>query len=147
MDFKTFNLYDNSDFVLSHFPIASGVVLPSGRVAMVWIGDDRTFNIYPDIEALKTIQGKQPNREIIFGGFSPNGYHLTTFKLVRQEDVTGVSGEGIVAYGCYFHAGAVLEWCGEVASIAYYPEGVAQIQKLHGHDGKTVIEEDITPSW
>jgi hypothetical protein len=126
--------------------MADGVILPNGQVALEWRGNNRTFNLYPSIEALQAIQDKI-GRKIFFGGFAPDGYHLTTFKLVRKEDVTGVSGTGIVAFGCNLGIGAVLQWNGEIASIAYYPEGVSQIEKLHGHGNKTIIEEDVTPSW
>lgn len=91
-----------------------------------------------------------PNRTVHFGGFSADGTFLTTFTLVRKEDVTGVSGNGIVAFGCDFgtDSGAVLQWAGEIPSIAYYPKGIKQINAIHGHGNKTKVEFDYpNPSW
>lgn len=127
--------------------LADGVILPSGQVALQWLGDEKSFVIYPSFEEFKSIQDKQKDRIIRFCGSAPDGYHLTTFKLVRREDVTGISGTGVIAYGCHFPYGAVLEWNTAVKSISYYPQGIAQIERLHGHDGKTVVEMDVTPSW
>lgn len=135
---------------MNHDPYAAtfadGVILPSGKVALVYAGEDETFSVFPDFDSLMLIQDKM-DRLVRIGGFAPDGHHLTSFKLVREDDVTGISGNGIVAYGCHFHRSAVMEWATEIPSIAYYPGGLNQIEKLHGHGGKTKIEMDYSPSW
>jgi hypothetical protein len=59
------------------------------------------------------------------------------FILVRDEDVSGVSGTGIVVQGCQFEDGkAVMRWVSETSSIAVY-ESIEDIIKIHGHNGAT----------
>lgn len=65
-----------------------------------------------------------------------------TFKLVRLKDVSGISGDGLVAEGIVFHDGqTVLSWFGRIHSIEIFPE-VSDVLKIHGHGGLTVIEWD-----
>ena len=67
------------------------------------------------------------------------------FALVRDTDVTGVSGTGVVAMGCIFPDGsAVTHWMTQVASTAVwdthsYDEAVAALERIHGHGGQTRI--------
>ena len=62
-----------------------------------------------------------------------------TFKLVRLHDVSGVSGEGIVAEGVVFHDGqVVLSWFGKFHSMEVHPT-IEQLQRIHGHDGLTQV--------
>lgn len=64
---------------------------------------------------------------------------MIRFLLVREEDETGVSGEGIVAEGIRFTNGqCVLSWLTEYTSVAVYPNA-EEIIKIHGHDGRTTI--------
>jgi hypothetical protein len=59
------------------------------------------------------------------------------FILVRDEDVSGVSGTGIVVQGCQFEDGkAVMRWVSETSSIAVY-ESIEDIIKIHVHNGAT----------
>jgi hypothetical protein len=61
------------------------------------------------------------------------------FLLHRHEDVTGLSGTGLVAWGCAFPDGvAVVHWLGEHASTVVW-ERVASVKAIHGHVGKTEI--------
>jgi len=65
-----------------------------------------------------------------------NGF-VRLFDLVRAEDVSGVSGTGVVAEGACFGGGlCVLRWLTATASTAVYdfPEHVIAI---HGHEGAT----------
>jgi hypothetical protein len=63
------------------------------------------------------------------------------FELHRHEDVTGVSGTGVVAEGCEFSDGVVsLRWLTEwPSSVCYYERGVESVEKIHGHGGQTEI--------
>ncbi len=61
------------------------------------------------------------------------------FDLVRLEDVTGVSGTGVVAWGCVFPDGrAVLRWATQRASSALY-DSLEDVEEIHGHGGRTVV--------
>lgn len=61
------------------------------------------------------------------------------FHLFREEDESGISGTGIVAYGVIFPSGKVaLEWCTFHSSIGIY-SSLADVDKIHGHGGKTHV--------
>lgn len=65
---------------------------------------------------------------------------LRTFKLVRNEDESGVSGTGEVAEGVEFKNGkCVMCWDTDTSSIAVY-ENVTDLVNIHGHQGKTVVK-------
>jgi hypothetical protein len=67
---------------------------------------------------------------------------MKTFKLLRKEDATGISGTGIVAEGVQFSNGkCALSWLTEFTSMAIYDD-IGTLEKIHGHGGKTVIEWD-----
>jgi len=61
------------------------------------------------------------------------------FQLVRAEDVSGVSGTGVVADGVVFPDGVtVLRWRTAGGSTAVYGS-VEDVERIHGHDGKTIL--------
>ena len=63
------------------------------------------------------------------------------FLLVRDEDVTGVSGTGVVAQGVEFADGVVaLRWLGEwPTSVVFHDEGIRSVLQVHGHGGRTRV--------
>lgn len=65
------------------------------------------------------------------------------FVLRRNEDVTGVSGTGIVADGAIFPAAGksvcVVRWRGERGSTVVW-DHLGHVKDIHGHDGRTVVE-------
>lgn len=64
------------------------------------------------------------------------------FHLQRNEDITGASGTGRVADGVKFDDGTVvIRWIHEYASTVVWsgPNGIDAVERIHGHDGKTVI--------
>ncbi len=62
---------------------------------------------------------------------------LRVFELVRDEDETGVSGTGTVAYGVVFPDGTcVLRWDTKVNSTVFYAS-ITDLLVIHGHGGKT----------
>lgn len=62
------------------------------------------------------------------------------FDLIRDEDATGISGTGHVAWGVRFPDGVcVLRWCSEFRSTAVYAS-MEELVAIHGHDGKTRVE-------
>lgn len=69
---------------------------------------------------------------------------LRRFALVRDVDVTGTSGTGVVALGVMFPDGhAVMRWVvGEYRSTVTW-ESVDAIEAIHGHKGCTrLVWED-----
>lgn len=75
---------------------------------------------------------------------------MTEFVLHRYEDVSGVTGEGDVAWGVEWPDGAVaLRWPGEHPSTAVWPE-IRDAEAIHGHGGKTVVmykDSDQLVAW
>lgn len=65
---------------------------------------------------------------------------MRRFNLVRNEDESGVSGTGTVAQGIEFDNGrCAMAWLTFVSSVAIY-DSATDLEKIHGHGGKTVIE-------
>lgn len=64
------------------------------------------------------------------------------FKLVRDDDETGISGEGVVAEGIEFSNGmCAMCWLTAMHSVAVYPN-VRQLEAIHGHNGRARIVFD-----
>jgi len=62
------------------------------------------------------------------------------FVLVRDKDVTGRSGTGIVAEGIVFMDGIViLKWLREPYALGIY-ETLEALISVHGHEGNTHVE-------
>lgn len=61
------------------------------------------------------------------------------FVLMRDTDVSGVSGTGIVADGVAFPDGTVaLRWRGgNPTSVVFHDNGVESVEAIHGHGGAT----------
>lgn len=70
------------------------------------------------------------------------------FQLHRLEDVSGVSGVGVVADGVLWPDGtATVRWRGPHASVVFWPGGIADVEAIHGHNGATQIRWlDPTPT-
>lgn len=66
--------------------------------------------------------------------------NLRIFLLVRTNDVTGVSGNGIVAAGMEFPDGhVVMRWLvGEHRSSVTW-DSMESLEKIHGHGGATRV--------
>lgn len=65
---------------------------------------------------------------------------MQTFQLHRDKDVSGVSGEGVVAEGVEFADGTVvLRWLTRYSSIAIY-EDIDTLLQIHSHRGATYVE-------
>ena len=64
---------------------------------------------------------------------------VRVFHLVRDEDISGVSGVGTVAVGAVFPSGkVVLEWLGADSSFEIL-DGLDQVERIHGHGGRTRV--------
>ena len=65
---------------------------------------------------------------------------LRRFFLLRNKDLSGISGVGRIAEGILFHDGqVVLSWFGRHHTIEVSPTLQDTID-IHGHSGHTVIE-------
>lgn len=59
--------------------------------------------------------------------------------LKRNQDISGVSGTGIVAVGVQLPSGqCVIEWLTFTSSIGIY-RNVEHITEVHGHEGSTEV--------
>lgn len=65
---------------------------------------------------------------------------MKTFKVYRSEDVSGVSGTGLIAEGVEFTDGQVaINW---LSDLKHYPDLAPSIEawlRIHGHNGRTQI--------
>jgi hypothetical protein len=63
------------------------------------------------------------------------------FVLDRHDDVTGISGTGVIAEGVEFSDGVVaLHWMGKwPSSVVFYEGGMDGVHHVHGHGGSTEI--------
>jgi hypothetical protein len=65
---------------------------------------------------------------------------VQAFVLVRDKDVTGRSGTGVVAEGVVFTDGfAILKWLRAPYALGIY-ESVEALISVHGHEGNTHVE-------
>lgn len=66
---------------------------------------------------------------------------MRRFRLVRDVDVSGVSGTGVVVEGVQFSDGKVaMRWIvGGHRSTAVY-ESAQAVETIHGHNGATRLE-------
>lgn len=63
------------------------------------------------------------------------------FVLQRHEDETGVSGTGTVAWGVCFPDGIVVtRWAVTEIRQTCVWASIADLEAIHGHNGKTTIE-------
>lgn len=76
------------------------------------------------------------------GGTSNGAVAARRFRLVRHEDVSGVSGVGVVAHGAQWPDGTVsMRWMvpGLPSSFATWDD-IEAVENVHGHHGKTEVE-------
>lgn len=82
----------------------------------------------------------------------PDDHALVLFQLYRHEDESGVSGDGVVAYGIRFpepNSSVVLGWVTTqgLTSTAVYDD-LDTVERIHGHGGKTeLIVMDSIDCW
>ena len=61
------------------------------------------------------------------------------FELIRNVDVTGRSGTGVVAEGVVFSDGlTILRWLREPYALGVY-ESIDALISVHGHEGNTCV--------
>jgi len=65
---------------------------------------------------------------------------MRRFQLVRDEDLSGVSGTGVVCEGVQFTDGKVaLRWVVGGARSTSLWDSMRDMVQVHGHDGATVV--------
>lgn len=72
----------------------------------------------------------------------PRQRYPRRFYLHRKVDKTGISGTGVVADGVVWQTGAAtLNWRGGGESYNTWPgpDAISEIERIHGHQGATVI--------
>ncbi len=76
------------------------------------------------------------------GGVSSGPVASRRFRLVRHEDVSGVSGTGVVAHGVQMPDGSIaLRWCVPGMPTTWnLLEAIEHVELLNGHRGKTEVE-------
>lgn len=62
------------------------------------------------------------------------------FQLVRDVDVTGVSGTGVVAHGVEFPDGTCAYRWATGTATTNVADSVADVEVIHGHGGATRVE-------
>lgn len=88
-------------------------------------------------DAIQFIPGQTPPSFDDLDDFGPA--FVYPFVLQRDDDVTGVSGTGVVADGVEWHDGTVaLRWRGERPSTVLWGS-LADAIAVHGHDGRTRV--------
>lgn len=64
------------------------------------------------------------------------------FALHRHDDVTGLSGTGLVAYGVRWPSGKVTTWWSQSRVGVYQVslwDSMSEVQRVHGHGGRTTV--------
>lgn len=65
---------------------------------------------------------------------------MRRFQLRRSEDVSGVSGTGVVVQGVQFDDGAcAIRWVNGCTGTTHH-DSVENVLAIHGHSGRTVLE-------
>jgi len=64
---------------------------------------------------------------------------IEPFYLQRNKDISGVSGEGIIAIGAKFPSGVcIVEWLTFTTTITHF-KNLEHVKEIHGHQGATEI--------
>lgn len=64
---------------------------------------------------------------------------MKTFVLNRKEDISGVSGTGVVAEGVEFIGGmCAIHWLGRYSTVEIC-QSMDDLKAVHGHEGRTEI--------
>lgn len=62
------------------------------------------------------------------------------FNFFRENDVSGVSGTGIVAEGILFSNNkVVVTWTGHHTSVNIF-DSLAEFEAVHGHEGSSIVD-------
>jgi hypothetical protein len=108
--------------------VAQAVVFPDGHTVARWFGSQRHTTIRDTPAGIAWIHG-----------LTEPGTGPRRFELHRYTDVSGVSGEGVVASGAVWADGVVLiRWNGDRPSTVEW-RSLDDAIAVHGHGGATRI--------
>jgi hypothetical protein len=124
--------HDTHPRMLVHIRTANGHVLPVQRGE--YIAMDAAGYPYPIAEDVHAKTYQIGNQQF------PGVYKVPRrFELHRNQDITGVSGEGVVVCGVQWYDGSVqLMWNTAVSSTTRFPD-IDSMMHIHGHDGATKL--------
>lgn len=128
-------------------------VLTQGELEALADGKTITFDYDGDViesymqVAVEAEDTTTDNMDVELG---EHGRGVRRFALVRHEDNTGTSGEGVVAVGVEYPDGAVhMQWQNDINEeldtesngVAFKPapDGVEATREIHGHGGNTEV--------
>lgn len=67
------------------------------------------------------------------------GYPMRRFALYRKQDISGISGTGLIVEGVEFSDGRVaLRWVTPLRSTCVY-DSIEDVEAIHGHGGATEL--------
>jgi hypothetical protein len=70
------------------------------------------------------------------------------FRLVRDRDITGISGTGHIADGILWNDGtAEIRWLGDWPTTQHHDRGYPSIQHINGHGGATRVDWMDSNAW
>lgn len=73
----------------------------------------------------------------------PHRIDVKPFYLYRTDDVSGVSGTGVVAVGVVLPSGkAVMEWNSKWPTVTIF-NSIDHIVAIHGHGGRTQLKSGV----
>jgi hypothetical protein len=73
---------------------------------------------------------------------TPEGSCARLFRLVRSQDLSGVSGTGTVAEGVVFSDGTVaMRWLSHTPTTTMF-DTIDMVKQIHGHQGSTRVVFD-----
>jgi len=118
---------------------------PEGGVSVQslqsWLEDNCAFGV--DADVIEDRMSGAIITVVLRGSESFSGPVVARrFRLIRHEDVSGVSGTGVVAHGVQWPDGAVsMRWGvpGLDPSYANW-DSIEAVERVHGHQGKTDVE-------
>lgn len=125
----------------------SGSLTPPGRLECslegcpstephMHVGDDELVRLGPPPRMSVPVRARAGRLVPPDDGIAPR-----PFFLLRFTDVSGVSGEGVIAYGVRFASGKIaLEWCvpGLPSSVGIW-DCLDDVRRIHGHGNNTVV--------
>jgi hypothetical protein len=65
---------------------------------------------------------------------------LRRFVMVRKVDVSGVSGTGVVVWGCEWPDGRVSYRWNTATATSVTADSISDVVEIHGHDGATSLK-------
>lgn len=116
-------------------PVAQAIEWHDGRVAVRKLTPPETTLILEDTEAAEA----HVPIELLEAGHVPEEHLPELWRLYRQKDVSGMSGEGYVAEGVEWADGAVAyRWRSNPCTTQLADE-IEHVRTIHGHSGNSQV--------